>query len=451
MRSSYPKVAHTVAGLPLIAHVLRAASEIDPSSVFVVVSPLHREDFFATLGNQVSLVDQPIPLGTGDALAKALDAVPTSDTHILVLNGDVPLLRGETIQELVSLHLNQSATLSLLTASVPAHEAKYYGRLQRGVQGNPISILESSDVGFDDSTSIEINVGAYAMDPHWLREAISMLKPRPSGEYYLTDLVTQAIDAGCRVEALNIANPNEGFGVNTKIELARAEKIMQDRLREYWMSEGVTMVDPTTTYLHYGVRIGSDVVIHPNTCLHGTTAVGDECSIGPNAFLVDSTIGRKSIIGSSILHGATLWDDVHVGPYCHLRTGTELRDGVTIGSHVEIKGSVIGGRTKIGHFSYIGDASVGTQVNIGAGTVTCNFDGKKKNLTEIGDGALIGSDTMLVAPVRLGDGVVTGAGAVVTHDIMDHETVVGAPARPLMGRHSRPETSSEMEEEETLG
>ena len=432
MRSSTPKVLHRVAGVPLVVHAVNAARHANPASIMAVVPPASRSDVAAALGDGVECVEQPDPLGTGQALASALAHVPASCQHILLLNGDKPLLRGETIVELVELHLKRHAAVTLLSAVVSAKEAADFGRVQRGARNKPIAVVEASEARATRAASVEVNLGVYALDAAWLRGAVPSLERHPSGEYYVTDLVAAAVAGGKRVEALTMADAEEGLGVKTRALLARAEGAMQTRLREAAMAGGATLLDPATTYLDATVELAQDVTVHPNTSIRGTTRVGAGATVGPNAQIVDSAVGPGATVRAAVVESSTLEAGAHVGPFSHLRAGTHLEEGVFVGTHVEVKASRVGRNTHIGHFSYVGDAILGADVNIGAGTVTCNYDGGAvKHVTEIGDGAQIGSDSMLVAPVRIGAGAVTGAGAVVTRDVAPGETVAGVPARAI--------------------
>ena len=451
MRSSMPKVLHRVAGVPLVVHAVNAARHAHPDLVMAVVSPASRADIAAAVGDGVECVEQPDPLGTGQALASALARVPASCGHILLLNGDKPLLRGETIAELIELHLKRSAVLTLLSAVVPAEEAADLGRVQRGARNKPVAVTEAVEARATRAASTEVNVGVYAMETAWLRGAVESLVCHPSGEYYVTDLVAAAVAGGKRVEALTMADAEEGMGVKTRSLLARAEAAMQTRLREAAMDGGATLLDPATTYLDATVELAQDVTVHPNTSIRGTTSVGEGASLGPNAQIVDSAVGPGAVVRAAVVESSTIEAGAHVGPFSHLRAGTHLAEGAFVGTHVEIKASRIGRNTHIGHFSYIGDAIIGDGVNIGAGTVTCNYDGVAKHVTEIGDGAFIGSDSMLVAPVRVGAGAVTGAGAVVTRDVAPGETVAGVPARVLHAGAGRPDAVGARSSESSEG
>ncbi len=435
MRSSKPKVLHSVAGVPMARHVLKAVRSIEPACVVVVVAPDQRAAVGDALGEGVELVEQPDPLGTGDALRVALASAPPDHACVVVVNGDVPLLRGGTVIALAQLHDERKSAVTVGAAIVPAELGKDLGRLKRGARGKLVAIVEAAadSEGADQRATgpVEANAGLYAFSLPWLRAAVSRLRPRASGEYQITDLVALAVADGQRVEAFAIDDPDEAIGVNTRVQLASAEDAMQRRLREHWMGQGVTMLSPATTYIDAEVELAPDVTLQPNTSLRGTTRVGAGASVGPNAVVDDCDVGERVTIGGSTLQGTTLEGDTSVGHYCTLRPGTYVEATALVGNHVEIKDSRIGRATHIGHFAYVGDALIGAGVNIGAGTVTCNYDGKTKHQTIIEDGAFIGSDSLLVAPVRIGANASTGAGAVVTHDVAPGTTVAGVPARLL--------------------
>ena len=450
MRTSKPKVLHRVAGMPLVSYATKAASRIQPGSTMVVVAPEAREAIAGDLGDDPEYVEQPEPLGTGHALAMALERVPFSTRHILLLNGDMPFVSGETALDLATLHVKRHAAVSVLSAELPAAAARDLGRLQRGARGKPVAIIEAVGAKPSRAQTIEVSVGAYAFDAEWLRGAITTLSPHDSGEIYVTDLVGIAVAGGRRAEVLTVPWGDEPIGVNTRGQLAQAEQAMQRRLRDDAMASGVTLIDPATVYLDATVSFEQDVIVLPNTSIRGATHVASGASIGPNAQVTDSTIGPGVTIESSVVRSAVFESGVHIGPFSHIREGTHLGPDVHIGSHAEIKASHIGKGTHIGHFSYVGDAVIGEAVNIGAGTVTCNYDGVSKHITEIGDGAFIGSDSMLVAPLKIGAGAITGAGAVVTRDVDPGGKVVGVPAKNLESRR-RLNTAVGSEGGRTLG
>ncbi|HWO94365.1 MAG TPA: bifunctional UDP-N-acetylglucosamine diphosphorylase/glucosamine-1-phosphate N-acetyltransferase GlmU, partial [Dehalococcoidia bacterium] len=321
------------------------------------------------------------------------------------------------------------ATLTLLTAE--PDDPRGLGRILR-TNGRIAAIREEHDASEAERAIREVNAGVYCFDARWLWQSLPNVEPAPNGELYLTALVERAAAEGRKIEVVLAADWEESIGVNDREQLARAEAVYRRRmLRTLMVDCGVTIIDPATTYIDAGVEIAPDTTIEPNTHIRGHTRIGSGCTIGPNAMLRDARIGEGCRVFASCLEDCELEDGVDVGPYSHVRPGAHLEAGVHVGNYVEVKASRIGRDSKIGHFSYIGDALLGANVNIGAGTVTCNFDGERKHATHIGDDAFIGSDTMLVAPVRIGRGARTGAGSVVTHDVAEGETVAGVPARGL--------------------
>ena len=348
---------------------------------------------------------------------------------VLVTTADMPLLTAETLSALVKTQQRHTGPMTMLT--VLADDPRGFGRVVRTADGMVQRIVEEIQATPDELKIRELNASVYCFSADWLWEALKRIPLSPKGEYFLTDLAGIAVAEGRPVQAVISPDPVETIGINTRIHLAEAEAVMRQRVNRSWMLAGVTLIDPASTYIEPDVHIGQDTVIWPNSYLHGATAIGEGCVIGPNTIIHDSRLGNNCQVLASVLEKAMLEDNVQVGPFARLRTGAHLADGVHMGNFGEIKNSYLGAGTKMGHFSYIGDATIGEEVNIGAGTITCNYDGDKKHHTEIGAGAFIGSDTMLVAPVKLGEGARTGAGSVVTKDVAEHTLVVGIPARAI--------------------
>ena len=434
MRSSKPKVLQRVAGVAIISHTAKAARQIDQNALVCVVPPDSAPAIADELGDDVEYAEQPEPLGTGHALSIALERVPFQTRNILLLNGDMPLITGDDLAALADLHSERKAAMTVATVTLSPQEAQDLGSLTRGARGKPIGITEAVERKPGTAETVEVAIGAYAFDAAWARGAVQQLKAHDSGEYYVTDLVAMAVADGQRVESIETPSVRSAIGVNTKSQLAKAEHAMQERLRERLMEGGVTLIDPGTVYLDATVECAPDVTIHPNTSLRGATVIGAGASIGPNAVLVDAIVGENATVESAVVKSSRVSKDANVGPFSLLRDGVFLDEGAYVGAHVEIKASTIGRGAHVGHFSYIGDAIVGEHANIGAGTVTCNFDGITKHTTRIGDRAFIGSGSMLVAPVTIGDGALTGAGAVVNHGGGPGERVAGVPARLLAAR-----------------
>ena len=376
---------------------------------------------------QWTYVEQGELLGTGHALLQCAAALAGKADTVLALVGDIPLLRLETLQHLVEHHRDTGATVTVLTFRPPSPRG--YGRIVREDSGRVLEIVEDK-VATDTQKLIgEVNSGILCFEDEWVWPNLTKLSVSDVGEYFLTDLAGLAVAQGLLVEGVEVADPDEVIGVDDRIKLARASSVLRQRLNEEWMLSGVTIVDPAATYLDVGVKVGPDTVILPNTHLRGTTRIGSRCVIGPNSVVTDCRIGDDCRLEASFAEKATLENGVDVGPFAHLRSGAYLSRGVHMGNFGEVKNSLLGPGTKMGHFSYIGDATIGADVNIGAGTITCNYDGERKNKTVIGDGAFIGSDTMLVAPVEIGEGAKTGAGSVVTHDVPNGAVAYGVPAR----------------------
>ena len=323
-----------------------------------------------------------------------------------------------------------------------------FGRIVRSTAGDVLAIVEEADCTPEQAKLTELNPGLYCYRADWLWENLDRIPVSRKGEYYLTDLVSIAVSQGHRVVAERVEDATEMLGINTRVHLAEAETVLRQRINRCWMEAGVTLLDPATTYIDDTVTLGRDTILHPSTHLRGATSVGDGCEIGPNTYVEDTTLGQNCLVRYSVLEQAIVEDDVDIGPFAHLRKGAHLAQGVHMGNFGEIKNSYLGPGTKMGHFSYLGDATVGMDVNIGAGTITCNFDGVNKHPTVIADGVFVGSDTMLVAPVTLGEGARTGAGSVVTHDVPAGELVLGVPARPRSA-FRRPASVTEIREKLT--
>jgi len=426
MRSSLPKALHPVAGRPMVYYILDTIAEVTAERPVLVVG-YGAEQLRQAVGDRVVYVEQAEQLGTGHALLQARRLLEGRADTVLALYSDMPLLSSGTLRSLLQLHQEGQAPITMLTCR--ADDPMGFGRILRDGEGRVVGIVEEAVATEEQRRIKEINCGVYCFRADWLWLHLHKLPLSPKGEYYLTDLVAMAIGEGERVEALTAADPTEVLGINDRVHLARAEAIVRRRIREELMLSGVTIIDPPSTYIDALVHIGQDTTIHPHTHIQGDTRIGRDCLIGPNAIIRDSIIGNGCRILASVIEEAILEDEVSVGPFSHLRKGAHLAKGVHVGNFGEVKNSYLGPGTKMGHFSYVGDATVGREVNIGAGTVTCNYDGVAKYRTIIEDGAFIGSDTMLVAPVRIGAGAKIGAGSVVTHDIPPGSVAYGVPAR----------------------
>jgi bifunctional UDP-N-acetylglucosamine pyrophosphorylase/glucosamine-1-phosphate N-acetyltransferase len=439
-KSHLVKVMHLLAGRPMIAYSVEIAHSLGVKRPVLVVG-YGADKVREFLGHEVTFVEQSERLGTGHAVMQARLVLEGHSQAVLVLYGDMPLQRAETLCRLVELHQVSNTPVTMLT--VLSDDSMGFGRILRDPHDRRVLGIVEEAVASPEQLAIrELNTGAYCFEADWLWEHLPRIRLRPKGEYYLTDLVEMAADEGHRVQALTIDDVTEVQGINTRVHLARADAIMRRRINEGWMLNGVTLMDPETIYIEADVTIGQDTTILPNTYLAGKTTIGRDCIIGPSTWLEDTTVGDGCVIRFSVAEGAIIEDGADAGPFARLRKGAHLARGVHMGSFGEVKNSYLGPGTAMGHFSYLGDATVGEKVNIGAGTITCNFDGQRKHRTFIQDGAFIGSDTMLVAPVRVGKGSITGAGSVVTRDVPPDSVVYGVPARPKTERE-RPKPSEE--------
>jgi bifunctional UDP-N-acetylglucosamine pyrophosphorylase/glucosamine-1-phosphate N-acetyltransferase len=410
----------------MLAYAVEAARSATANDPVVVVSPATIEVRDAFDG-QARFALQDEPRGTADALRAAFSVLDADATDLLVLNGDTPFLDSKTLTALLEERRTAAAPIALLTTRLDDPDG--YGRVVRDGSGRVTRIVEQKDSSTDDRAIHEVNAGVYAFDAGWTRRRLGDVPvSAASGELYITDLIGLAVEDGGAVAAVS-ADADEVVGINDRVQLAAATAQMRARILERHMRAGVTVVDPSTTYVDDTVHLATDVTIEPGVLLRGRTSVGEGTTIGAASQIVDSTIGAGCRVWASILENATLEDDVAVGPYAHLRPGAYIGSGSRIGNFAEVKQSRLAQGVVQHHFSYVGDADVGAGVNIGAGTVTANYDGERKNRTVIGEGAFIGSDSMLVAPVEIGPGAITAAGSVVTHDVPAGKVAVGVPAR----------------------
>ena len=425
MKSDTPKSLHRVCGTEMLLHVIDAIRGIGIDRIAVVV-PQYGRPFRSVLGDSVLYATQAEPLGTGHALLQARGALDAAD-NILVLYGDTPLILPATLERLAQRHSSTGAHATIITSR--SAEPQGMGRVVRNEDGEITAIIEERDADADTLAISEVNSGFYCFRADWLWHNLERLTPAPNGELLLTDLIQAAASQGLTVESIASDDAHETMGVNNRIQLAQAETVMRQRIREYWMLNGVTMLDTSSVYIDRAVALGKDTAVLPNTHITGKSVIGSGCVIGPNAIIDNAIIGDDCEVISSVIRDSTLETGVDVGPFSHIRGGSHIESGVHIGTSAEVKNSRLGRGTKMGHFSYMGDATLGADVNIGAGAITCNFDGVSKHETVIGKDAFIGSDTMLVAPVVIGEGAATGAGAVVTKDVPAGSIVVGVPAR----------------------
>jgi bifunctional UDP-N-acetylglucosamine pyrophosphorylase/glucosamine-1-phosphate N-acetyltransferase len=436
MKSRRAKVLHALGGRPLISHVCRAAAELSPDAFIVVVGHQAAEVEAAVRATDLSgaarlpeprFVLQREQLGTGHAVAQAREHL--SGGTVIVLSGDVPLVRASTLRALLDAHAAGGYDATLLSTRLP--DPTGYGRVVRGANGGFLRIVEQRDASAEELGVDEINAGIYAFEAARLVPALEALRPdNAQGEYYLTDVLGALAGEGRRVGVVRHDDPHEVLGINSRVDLADSEARLRRRTLERLMLAGVTIVDPATTYVDDTVEIGSDTTLLPGCVLAGRTRVGEGCTIGPWAHVVDATLADGVLVRAScVVEGATVGPAAQIGPFARLRPGAVLAEDVHVGNFVEVKNSALGRGTKANHLTYLGDSDVGEGCNIGAGTITCNYDGKRKHRTTIEDGVYIGSDTMLVAPVRVGRGAKTGAGTVVTRDVPERSLAVGVPAR----------------------
>lgn len=430
MKSDLAKVLHPLAGFPMLGLVLDVARGLQPNKLLVVIGfqkDLIREKFMAP---DIDFVDQDEQLGTGHAVLMATPKLRDFRGPILILSGDVPLLKEGTLKDLIKFHLENQHTISLLTTRLERPQG--YGRVLRDDKGQILRIVEEKDLQPGEELVTEVNSGIYCVQADFLLSALPSLNDQNAQkEYYLPDIVKKALEERKKVGALFLADNSEVMGINTRQDLARASQILRERIAEQHMLAGVTLIDPQNTYIDYEVQIGRDTVIYPNCYLMGKTSLGQNCVVEPGCKITDTKIGNfVTIKASSVINESILEDRVEVGPFAHLRPQTVLKEGARIGNFVEVKKSIIGKGTKANHLSYIGDATLGERVNVGAGTITCNYDGKKKNPTYIEDEVFIGSNTALVAPIRIGQKALIGAGSTITKEV-PAETMAVARAKQV--------------------
>jgi bifunctional UDP-N-acetylglucosamine pyrophosphorylase/glucosamine-1-phosphate N-acetyltransferase len=417
MRSSIPKVLHRLNGIPMLKYVVRTMYGLSPEKVVVVVGKKTEKQIRDALsGEPVRFALQEKPLGTAHAVLSAKKALWGFKGDLLILNGDTPLITSDTLKRFIARHRRSKNILSIL--SFEASDPFGYGRIIRDKKGRAIMIKEEKHLSSEQKGIKEVNSGVYLMDKE-LMKLLSSIKINPEkGEYYLTDILQLAVEKGKKAGVFNIGAEEEFHGINTKEHLKRAERILRERIINYWLDRDVMFMNPSATYIHPSVKIGPGTFVYPNTYLEGDTVIGSNCIIYPNVRITNSTIGDSvEVKDSSVLEDVTVQNNAVVGPFARLRPGTIIQEGAKIGNFVEVKASVIGKGSKAQHLSYIGDAEVGSSVNIGAGTITCNYDGRNKHKTIIEDNVFVGSDTQLVAPVKVRKGAFIGAGSTITKDV----------------------------------
>jgi bifunctional UDP-N-acetylglucosamine pyrophosphorylase/glucosamine-1-phosphate N-acetyltransferase len=418
MKSRTSKVLHELCGRSMVGHVLAAARQLDPQRLIVVVG--HRRDQVIAHLKDTAPDAQPVIQerqgGTGHAVRTVVEQVGALRGTVVVTNGDHPLLRGETLRELVRVHEQEGNAATVLSTEIP--DATGYGRIVRGEDGGVRAIVEHKDAGDAERAIREINVGMYAFDGELLADALKQLTTdNANGEEYLTDVIEILRADGHRAGAHKAADWVETQGVNDRVQLAQARRQLNDRLLERHMRDGVTVIDPQSTWIDVEVTAEPDVVLHPGTRLHGRTLLRAGAEIGPDTTLTDTEVGEDATVVNAVCDSAEIGPEVKVGPFAYLRPGTRLARGAKVGTYVELKNAVVGEGSKVPHLTYVGDADIGAGSNIGAACVFVNYDGVAKHRSRIGDHVKVGSDNMIVAPVEIGDGAYTAAGSVIVSDV----------------------------------
>ena len=419
MRSEKPKVLHKICGRPIIYYILKQILGLEPKNIFVVAGHKKQilKDYLASEFKSVYIIEQKKQLGTGHAVRMVRDGAGGFGRSILVLSGDSPLITKKTLESLVNLRNREDTAAAVLTSITRDPEG--YGRIVKNEKGEVKRIVEEADANPYEKKINEVNSSLYCFDTKLLFENIDSIGTKNSqGEYYLTDIIETLNKEGHKVNTFTIADHNEVKGINDRSQLSEAGKIIRKKINKRLMENGVTIVDPDSAYIEDTVRIACDTIIEPSCFLKGTTIIGENCTIGPFSQLTDAVVGRGSMINSSVIIGAEIGDENNIGPNSYIRPDTKTGQRVKIGAFCEIKKSIIDNGSKIPHLSYIGDTEIGKGVNIGASSVTVNYNGFSKSRTIIEDDAFIGSDTILIAPVRIGKGAIVAAGSVITKDVV---------------------------------
>ncbi len=429
MKSKQIKLLHRLAGQSVARYAVDIARAVGAQETVFVIGKDGDAVRQAIGADGVRYVVQEERRGTGHAAMQARAALEGRADLVLVYYGDMPLLKPETMRQLVENQGRGGSIMTILT--LIHHESMGFGRVIRGDDGRVLEVVEEKNCTPEQLKIDELNAGLYCFDGDWLWRNIERIPLNPlKQEYYLTDMIGIAVADGQRVDAVVTHDADETIGINNRVHLSWCERVMRARINERLMLDGVTLQDPASTYIDAAVRIGADTVVLANTHIRGDTVIGQDCEIGPNTVIEDCQIGDRCRVTASVLEAAVMEDDSNIGPFGHLRKGARLCRGAHMGNFGEMKNSTLGPGAKMGHFSYLGDATVGAEANIGAGTITCNYDGARKHPTVVGEAAFIGSGTMIVAPCEIGKGAKTGAGSVVTHDVPDGALVYGVPARP---------------------
>ncbi|ENZ5626967.1 bifunctional UDP-N-acetylglucosamine diphosphorylase/glucosamine-1-phosphate N-acetyltransferase GlmU [Enterococcus hirae] len=422
MKSKLYKVLHPVSGQPMVEHIINRVSETNPDQIITIVGH-GAEQVKAQLGERSEYALQAEQLGTGHAVLQAAFFLQGKEGTTLVISGDTPLLTTETLNNLFEYHQGKNASATILTAQ--AEDPTGYGRIIRDHIGIVEKIVEQKDTTPEEALVQEINTGTYCFDNQALFEALNKVgTDNAQGEYYLTDIIEILKDAGKTVAAYQTEDFDESMGVNDRIALAKANELMRQRINKMHMVNGVSFVDPATTYIDAGVEIGSDTVIEAGVQLQGKTVIGSDCVIGAHSRIVDSVIEDHVVVEHSVIEKSLVKSHADVGPFAHLRPKAEIGEGVHIGNFVEVKNAEIGKNTKVGHLTYVGDATLGEEINVGCGVVFVNYDGKNKHRTTIGDHSFIGSNANIIAPVEIAKNTSVAAGSTITEDIPEYAMAI---------------------------
>ncbi len=421
MKSDMPKVIHKVNGVPMISKIIDTLSKLNPEENILILGH-KKEEVLKVVGENCDYVLQNEQLGTGHAVIQAKEKLQNYDGDVMVLCGDTPLLREETLRALYDFHKESKAVTTILTS---IYENPFgYGRILKE-NGLVKAIVEEKEASEEIKQIKEVNAGVYCFDSKELFKALEKINNNnEKGEYYLTDVIGIQVAEDKKVQSFVLKDNMEILGVNSKVELAQAGKVLRDRKNIKLMEEGVILIDPSATYVEESVKVGKDTVLYPGVFLQGKSIIGENCELLGNTRIIDSTLGNNIKVESSVIEESILEDGVTMGPFAHLRPKSHLKEKVHIGNFVEVKKSTLEKGVKAGHLTYLGDAQVGENTNIGAGTITCNYDGVNKFKTVIGEEVFIGSDTMLVAPVNIGDKALVGAGSVITKDVPNNSLAV---------------------------
>lgn len=421
MKSEMPKVIHKVNGIPMVSKIINVLAGLNPEENILILG--HKKDeVLKVVGENCDYVLQTEQLGTGHAVIQAKEKLQSYDGDVMILCGDTPLLREETLKELYQFHKNNQADTTILTS---IYENPFgYGRIVKE-NGLVKAIVEEKEANDEIKKIKEVNAGVYCFNSKELFKALEKINNNnEKGEYYLTDVIGIQVSENKKVQSFTLKDNMEILGVNSKVELAQAGKVLRDRKNKELMEAGVIIIDPETTYVEENVKIGKDTVLYPGVYLQGNTIIGENCEIIGNTRIIDSVLGNNIRIESSVIEESIIDEGVTMGPFAHLRPKSHLKEKVHIGNFVEVKKSTLEKGVKAGHLTYLGDAQVGENTNIGAGTITCNYDGVNKFKTVIGKEVFIGSDTMLVAPVNIGEKALVGAGSVITKDVPNNSLAV---------------------------